>query len=206
MLATEASWENRGQMTRTSAKDFVEALLLEAHHARYLQAHPHVSVKTSLLQDQVLCQANRTLKRYGGARTLALLHKQARALNLEVSRGRIKSDWIEPETLFWHAWRVLPPQEKAAIADEAIGGFVQHVEQAAAFDPRGSEGDPMEWHRHRIHPVLWAAVEAGPDCVSPAVGREFAAWRARKNEYSARRPIWSQDKSNTPPWEESQGK
>ncbi|MGZ4778941.1 MAG: hypothetical protein ACXV5L_07070, partial [Thermoanaerobaculia bacterium] len=31
MLYTEASWENRGQMGRTSARDFTEALLLDIH-------------------------------------------------------------------------------------------------------------------------------------------------------------------------------
>ena len=205
MLATEASWENRAQMTRTSAKDFVEALLLDAHHAQYLQAHPHYPVKTSLLQDQLLSQACRTLKRYGGSRTLARLHKEARATNLEVSRGRIKSDMIEPETLFWHAWRVLPGKEKAAVADEAICGFLEYVEQAAAMDPRTNGGDPMQWHRHRVHPVLWDAVEAEPNCVSGAVRREFAQWRARKDEYLARRPVWSQDKTNTAPWADDQG-
>ena len=47
LLTEECSWENRGQMSRTSARDFVEALLLDVHHAQYLQAHPHVSVKDS---------------------------------------------------------------------------------------------------------------------------------------------------------------
>jgi len=203
MLATEASWENRAQMTRTSAKDFVEALLLDVHHAQYLQAHPHYQVKTSLLQDQLLSQADRTLKRYGGAKTLARLHKEARALNLEVSRGRIKSDWIEPEKLFWHAWRVLPAREKAAIAQEAISGFLEYVAEAAAMDPRPNGHDPMEWHRHRIHPVLWDAVAAEPNSVSDRVRREFEAWRTHKEAYLARRPIWSQDNASTAPWEET---
>jgi hypothetical protein len=105
--------------------------------------------------------------------------------------------------LFWHAWRVLPPKEKAAIADEAISGFLEYVGQAAAMDPRANGHDPMEWHRHRIHPVLWDAVEAEPNCVSPAVTREFAAWGAHKDAYLARRPIWSQDKANTAPWEDA---
>jgi hypothetical protein len=203
MLATEASWENRAQMTRTSAKDFVEALLLDVHHAQYLQAHPHVSMKKTLLQDQIMSEAPKTLNRCGGAKALACLHKEARALNLEVSRGRIKSDWIEPETLFWAAWRVLPVREKAAIADEAISGFMEYVEQAAVMDPRPDMGDPMEWHRHRIHPVLWAAVEEEPKTASRKVSREFEKWRARKDAYLARRPIWSQDKENIAPWEQS---
>ncbi len=136
LLTTEASWENRGQMSRTSARDFVEALLLDVHHAQYLQAHPHVAVKDSLLQDQILGDAEETLKRHGGATTLARLHREARELNLEASRGRMNTDWIEPETLFWAAWRVLPAGEKAALAREAIGGFLERVEQAAAMDPR----------------------------------------------------------------------
>ena len=36
MLYTEASWENRAQMSKTSARDFAEAVLLDAHHAQWL--------------------------------------------------------------------------------------------------------------------------------------------------------------------------
>ena len=136
MLTTESSWENRAQMGRTSARDYVEALLLAVHHAQYLQKHPHVAVIDSLHQDQILGDAEQTLQRRGATTTLARLRRRARKLNLEASRGRIKSDWIEPETLFWAAWRALPAGEKAAIAREAIGGFLEHVGQAAAMDPR----------------------------------------------------------------------
>lgn len=202
LLTTEASWENRAQMSRTSARDYVEALLLDVHHAHYLQAHPHVAIKDSLLQDQILGGAEETLKRHGGAETLARLHDEARKSNLEASRGRMNTDWIEPETLFWAAWRVLPPGEKAALAREAIGGFIERVEQAAAMDPRPkAKDDPMEWHRHRIHPLLWKALEdarigGGDD----PVGKELTAWQARRDEYLERRPKWSQVEEFAPPW------
>jgi len=206
LLTTEASWENRAQMSRTSAKDYVEALLLEAHHAQYLQAHPHVAVKDSLLQDQILGEAEQTLERYGGAATLARLHREARQLNLEASRGRMKTDWIEPEALFWAAWRVLPAGERAAIAREAIGGFLERVEQAATMDPRPKAVDPMEWHRHRIHPLLWTALQEAPTdgAFKDPVCKELKAWQARKDKYLARRPQWSQVTDWAPPWEENQ--
>ena len=57
LLTEECSWETRRQMSRTSATDFVEALLLDVHHAQYLQAHPHVPVKDSILQDPLLGDA-----------------------------------------------------------------------------------------------------------------------------------------------------
>ena len=183
LLTTEASWENRAQMSRTSARDFVEALLLDVHHAQYLQAHPHVAITGSLLQDQILGDAEETLKRYGGTATLARLHREARALNLEASRGRMNTDWIEPETLFWAAWRVLPAGEKAILAREAIGGFVS----AWNRPPRWTRGrrqpdDPMEWHRHRIHPLLWEALDgaqAGGGSNDP-VYKELKSWQAKK--------------------------
>lgn len=205
MLTTEASWENRAQMSRTSARDYVEALLLDVHHAMYLQAHPHVTITASLLQDQLLGDAEQTLRRHGGARTLRRLRRQARAVNIEASRGRLKSDWIEPETLFWAAYYALPAGEKAAIAREAIGGFVERVEEAASVDPRHPRRgkDPMEAHRHRIHPLLWQALEATPGTAGPAdsVGRELLAWQARRKVYLARRPQWSQLEDSIPPWD-----
>jgi hypothetical protein len=204
MLTTEASWENRAQMTRTSAKDQIEATLLDIHHAQYLKAHPHVRVKTTLLQDQLLGDAEETLKKHGGGRELAQLHREARKLNLEESNGRIKSDRIEPETLFWAAWKVLPQAEKAAIANEAISGFIERVEQAASMDPRGTQEDPFEWHRHRIHPALWKALEA--DGASKRVRRELVHWQENRGKYLARRPVWSKDPANRPPWENGQGR
>ena len=209
LLTTEASWENRAQMSRTSARDFVEALFLDVHHAQYLQANPHVTVADSLLQDQILGDAEETLTRYGGHATLALLHSEARKLNLEASRGRMNTDWIEPETMFWAAWRVLPAGEKAALAREAIGGFLERVRQAAAMDPRpGTADDPMEWHRHRVHPLLWEALQVSPEHAASGgaskdpVRKALKAWQERKDGYLARRPKWSQLKDSTPPWED----
>jgi len=203
LLTTEASWENRGQMCRTSARDFVEAMLLDVHHAQYLQKHPHVTIKKSLLQDQILGDADETLKRHGGADTLAKLHADARKLNLDASRERMNTDWIEPETLFWAAWRVLPAGDKAALAREAIDGFIERVEQAASADPRPEfKSDPMEWHRHRIHPALWKALEdtSAKPAKDPA-SKELKAWQAKKEEYLARRPIFSQVDKQAP-WDD----
>ncbi len=204
LLATEASWENRAQMTRTSARDYVEAQLLYVHHLRHLQLHPHVAVTASLLQDQILSDAEETLRRHGGDGTLNELRRAARKINLDESRGRMNTDWIEPETLFWASWRALPAGEKAALAREAIGNFVAYVHEASAMDPRPAvrHDDPMEWHRHRIHPVLWQALEDAPSGgASDAVNREFTAWRAEQEKYLARRPVWSQVQNPPPPWE-----
>jgi hypothetical protein len=63
MLYDEASWEMRGQMSKTSAADLVEAVLLDAHHARWLAAHPHVPLRGVLAQDQLLADAAETLAR-----------------------------------------------------------------------------------------------------------------------------------------------
>jgi hypothetical protein len=201
MLYDECSWENRGQMGRTSARDFVEALLLDVHHAQYLQTHPHVKVADSLLQDQLLSDAEATVKRHSGEAELARLHKEARQINLDASRQRIKSDWIEPETLFWAAWKSLPTGEKAAIAREVLANFAQRVEQAASMDPRTQfKRDPMEWHRHRIHPELWKALEGDTPQAGDVAGKELAAWQRQKEVYLARRPIFSQA-GLTPPWD-----
>jgi hypothetical protein len=200
LLTTEASWENRAQMSRTSARDYVEALLLDVHHARYLQAHSRVAITASLHQDQILGDAEATLKRYRAHAVLDRLHRDARVANLEASNGRIRSDRIEPEALFWAAWHALPRGEQYAIAREAIGGFVERVHQAASVDPRRAPIDPMEWHRHRIHPLLWDALDArGCDARDP-VQRERATWLSQKRRYQARRPTWSQLKNARPPW------
>ena len=197
LLTTEASWENRAQMCRTSARDFVEALLLDVHHARYLQAHPHVRITASLQQDQILGDAEATLARYGANAVLDRLHAQARLANFEASEGRIRSDRIEPEPLFWAAWHVLPPGEQHAIAREAVGGFMERVHQAASMDPRPmARSDPMEWHRHRIHPLLWKALDApGADPNDP-IQQQRNVWLARRRHYLARRPVWSQLKNH----------
>jgi hypothetical protein len=205
MLYEEASWENRAQMSRTSARDMAEAVLLEAYHARYLQKHPHVKIRTSLLQDQLLQDAERTLRKHATRETLARLREEARESNLAYSMGRIKSDWMEPETLFWEAWRVLPSPERAAIAHEAIGGFVTFVEEAASVDPRSQvKGyDPMEWHRHRVHPLLWRALELEPGVLAEhdRVRDELRRWQAKQAFYLARRPVYSVT-GRPAPWED----
>jgi len=204
LLANEASWENRAQMTRTSARDFVEAQLLYVHSLLRLQQQPHVQVTESLLQDQLLGDAEATLRRHGGAETPDQLRRAARQLNLDESRGRMNTDWIEPETLFWASWQALPAGEKATLAREVVGKFLAYVHEAAALDPRPTarQGDPMEWHRHRIHPVLWQALAQAPSGdASDPVNNELTAWQADQEKYSARRPVWSQIEGALPPWE-----
>jgi hypothetical protein len=163
-----------------------------------------VTVKTSLLQDQLLFDAEETVRKHGPAHCLAHLQEEARQLNLEASHGRVKSDWIEPETLFWAAWKVLPEGEKSAIAREVVSGFRELVEEAAAADPRPEfRADPMEWHRHRIHPVLWEVLEKNKNSMKPSdpVRKELEAWQEKKDEYLARRPVFS-PVGDAPPWDE----
>ncbi|HOX44355.1 MAG TPA: hypothetical protein PK668_12200 [Myxococcota bacterium] len=204
-LYDEASYEDRGQMGRTSARDFTEALLLDTNFARHLSAHPGVEARASLLQDQLLGDAERTLLRHKGPRALERLRAEARAESLAMSQGRVKSDFIEPETLFWAAWEALPAPERAAIAREAVTGFVERVEAAAACDPRpASRGrDPMEWHRHRVHPVLWRALEARKADLAAGdpVRRELERFLGDPARYLARRPVFSQA-GIPPPWRE----
>lgn len=203
MLYDEASWEDRGQMGRTSAQDFVEALLLDVHRAQWLQAHPHVKVSTSLLQDQILVDAEETLAKRD-AKLLGRLRKEAEALNLASSSGRLRSAWVEPETLFWASWKALPAAEQGAIAREVVGSFARRVHEAASVDPRASRKgkDPMEWHRHRIHPVLWRAIEEAEKEMKAddPVRREWEAWKAAREELLARRPVFSHVDLR-PPWE-----
>jgi hypothetical protein len=199
MLYGEASWESRAQMSRTSARDFVEALLLNVHHAQFQQDRPHVRVRSSLRQDQLLGEAGEVLARRA-PQVLSRLRKAALKLNLEASGGRMKTDWIEPEALFWAAWHALPAGEQAAIAREAVTGFVQWVEEAATKDPRAPRaGDPMEPHRHRIHPLLWKALERQPKGMGALVRREWQAWDAGREGYLRRRPRWS-IQGAVPPW------
>ena len=200
MLYGEASWESRAQMSRTSAQDFVEALLLHVHHARFLQEHPHVRVRSSLLQDQLLGEAGETLAQRA-PEVLSRLRKEAVKLNFEASGGRMKTDWIEPETLFWAAWHALPAGEQAAIAREVVTGFVKWVEEAATQVPRPTS-DPMEPHRHRIHPLLWKALEGQPKAASSIVRREQESWSAGRETYLKRRPRWS-IKGAVPPWRQA---
>jgi len=195
MLYREASWENRGQMGRTSARDFVEALLLDAHNARRLALNPHVQVKAAgaLLQDQILIDAEATVRKHAGEKALGKLHKAAAKENLESSRGRLRSDWIEPETLFWSAWNALPVKDKAAVSAEIVESFSAYVENARQYDPRKPEGDPMLWHRHRVHPEIWKALAAARTSLGThtLALRELEAFRADKKRYLSMRPIFS---------------
>lgn len=197
MLYDEASWEMRGQMSRTSAEDHVESVLLEAHYAQWLLAHPHVAVKASIAQDKILGDAEITLEKRD-PKLLGKLRKAARALNLESSRGRIKSDFVEPETLFWAAWRALTPGEQSEIAREAITGFVERVENAAMHDPRARADDPMAAHRHRIHPCLWKALAADPGALDAITQRELAQFDVNRKALLAKRPMWSPTDARAP--------
>jgi hypothetical protein len=199
MLYDEASWEMRGQMSKTSAADLVEAVLLDAHHARWLAAHPHVRPRAALAQDQLLADAEQTLARLSPTR-LAALRKAARAEHLAASGGRVKSDRVEPEALFWPAWRALDDGGRAEIAREALAGFVDRVQRAAEMDPRGSRGDPMDAHRHRIHPLLWQALMTDRAALSGELARELAAFEQVPERWLARRPIWS-PLDEPAPWE-----
>lgn len=206
MLYDEASFEDRGQMGRTSARDFVESVLLDVHHCRYLQAHPHVKVVDSILQDMLLIAGEKTVARHGGAKALDRLRRKARQLNLESGRERIKCDFIEPESLLWEAWKVLPGSGKAAIAREVVSGLIERVGQASVFDPRpeAKTGDPMKWHRHRVMPFLWAALD-GPKAglkTSDPVAKELKSWKAEKEKYLKRRPAFSPT-GLKPPWEDA---
>lgn len=192
MLYDEASFEQRAQMSKTSAQDMADAVLLEAHHAQWLAEHPHVRVRATLAQDRLLADAEATLARKA-PNLLDKLRVRARAANWEDSGGRVRSDRVEPETLFWAAWSVLSSGERAEIAREAIGGFSERVENAASKDPRGAAGDPMEPHRHRVHPQLWRALEEDHDLAAQCadVARELRAWQSARATYRARRPKWS---------------
>ncbi|HTF87819.1 MAG TPA: hypothetical protein VK843_05375, partial [Planctomycetota bacterium] len=200
MLAPEASFELRRHMSRTSARDYVDAVLFEVHCMRYLAGHPHVKPVRSLLQDQLHGSAEATIRKHGGERALARLRKRARAANLAASKGRLKSDFIEPETLFFEAWRVLPAKQRGAIAREVVHAFAEMVDQSASFDPRKPKRDPMEAHRHRVHPLLWEALETLRLPARDLAGRELALWKAKRAEYSARRPNFSQT-GTAPPWQ-----
>ena len=138
MLYGEASFENRAQMGRTSARDFVEAVLLDVHNALRLAANPHVQVipAAGLLQDAILIDAETTVRKHAGEKVLGKLRKDAEAFNLEMSLGRLHSAWIEPETLLWAGWKALPAAERAAIAVEIVESFVARVENARLHDPR----------------------------------------------------------------------
>ncbi len=201
MLYDEASWEMRGQMSKTSAADLVEAVLLDAHYARWLAAHPRVRLRGVLAQDQLLADAPETLAQRAPAR-LAQLRKAARAENLAASHGRVKSDRVEPEVLFWSAWHALEDGDRAEIAREALAGFVERVQRASETDPRGSHGDPMDAHRHRVHPLLWSALAADREALTGELARELGAFEKEPDRWLARRPMWS-PLDERPPWEDA---
>ncbi len=203
LLYEECSWEIRAQMGRTSARDFVEALLLDVHHAKYLQQHPHEHVVESLLQDQVLMDGERVLEKHAPKNVLEQLRSEARTANLDMSRQRIKSDWIEPENLVFPAWGALPIKERAAIAREVVNRFTEYVQKAASVDLRPeTSGDPMEWHRHRIHPSIWTALEAEPSVLDKhdTACAQLSKWQLRRADYLARRPVYSVA-GVKPPWD-----
>jgi hypothetical protein len=130
----------------------------------------------------------------GGEKALGKLRRAAEKNNLETSRGRLKSDWIEPEDLFWSAWKSLPAMDKAAMAGEIVESFAGYVENARQYDPRKPEGDPMLWHRHRVHPEIWKALAASKHSLgrSSSAMRELEAFLADKKRLLAMRPEFSQ--------------
>jgi hypothetical protein len=200
MLHSEASFEQRSQSSKSSAADMVESVLLDAHHAMWLAANPRVAVRDSLEQDRILGDAERQVKRRA-PKLLDRLRAEARRENLEISKGRVRSDWIEPEPLFWAAWSVLDAGEKAEIAREAVAGFVERVLQASTKDPRGDQHDPMDPHRHRVHPFLWDALAEQPSVLDghPAVRREAARFQDDRAAHLDRRLAWS-PAGDEPPW------
>ena len=202
MLIDEASYEHRAHISRTSAQDYVDAILLEVHHARWLQQHSNVLIVGSLAQDQLGIDAEQTVKKHAGAAALQKLKKAARAFNLEQSQGRIKSDFIEPETLFFAAWACLPKGAKAEIAREAVNGFTERVHQAASVDPRGSDADPMDAHRHRIHPLLWEALKDEKGTTPDAAAAELRRFLEDPAGHLSKRPVFSQV-GEVPPWEKT---
>lgn len=221
MLYDEASFEVRAQYGCTSARDFVESVLLEVHRAQYLQRHPQIKPRLRLLHDQLQADAEDTLLRLGTHERLHTLRSEAYEHNRDESGGRIQSDFIEPETLFWEVFRRLPLREQALIAREALGGLVERVTQAATLDARRgdrveaaadesalaeADADPMEWHRHRVHPILWQVLKADPTVLSAdedePLRREVARFHLDPDRYLTRRPTWSI--GNLPePWQPS---
>lgn len=198
-LYDEASWEMRGQMSKTSARDLVDAVLLEAHHARWLAKHPGVVPVDALAQDALLADGEATLAKRA-PRVLASLRKAARAHNLAASRGRVRSDRIEPEALFWPAWRALSDGERAEIAVEALTSFVRRVQRASEHDPRKPEGDPMDAHRHRVHPHLWTALATKRAGLAKPLVHELVAFEREPERWLSQRPPWSPTGERAP-WE-----
>ena len=155
-----------------------------------------MAVTDSLLQDQILGDAEETLQRHGGDATLDQLHREARKLNLEASRGRMNTDWIEPETLFWAAWQVLPAGEKAALAREAIGGFLERVRAGRRDGPAAGRNTTTRWSGIAIASIRCCGkrwkMRQPTDGRTTRCDKELKAWQAKQDEYLARRPMWSQ--------------
>jgi hypothetical protein len=62
----------------------------------------------------------------------------------------------------------------------------------------------MKWHRHRVMPFLWAALD-GPEAglkPSDPVAKELEAWKEEKEKYLERRPEFSPARLE-PPWEDA---
>jgi hypothetical protein len=106
--------------------------------------------------------------------------------------------------LFFEAFRALPTGARGAIAREVVTSFVEMVQQAASVDPRGPGGDPMEPHRHRVHPMLWSALEHAHLSQRDPARRELDLWKANHKAYLARRPMFSQTRDE-PPWKGMDG-
>jgi len=62
----------------------------------------------------------------------------------------------------------------------------------------------MEWHRHRVHPLLWGALSGTSLKSGDPVKRELEAFQAKSDEYLARRPQWSQT-GDPAPWDGLEG-
>ncbi len=208
MLFNGASYELRAQSSRKDARDSVEAVLLEVHHWKWLRKHPKPKLSTSLLQDQLLKDAAQTLAKRAPS-TLAALQASAEQKNRALSLGRVRSAFVEPEDLFWAAYFAVSDVDRAAIAREAVMGFVERVANAASCDPRRDDAavaarDPMDAHRHRVHPLLWKALAGDAESKrdTDVVGRQLRAFQADVDGHLARRPQWSQDESAVPPWEQ----
>ena len=87
----------------------------------------------------------------------------------------------------------LPVNDRAAISAEIVESFAGYVENARQFDPRKPKGDPMLWHRHRVHPQIWKSLAAAKTALAPdsIALRELASFRADKKRYLSIRPIFS---------------
>ena len=86
-------------------------------------------------------------------------------------------------------------------------GFVSRVTESASCDPRRhneshAPTDPLDWHRHRIHPLLFDALatEKPSPTDRDLPQREYRRFLIDKAELLSRRPPWSVGK-RAAPWE-----